>query len=98
MHFKQLLAVVGPAVLLSVVFSVPPPAPPAPPAPWQGEPQQSDSSCYKYNSDEKQFLALMNQERTERDLVKLSLDPEASKVGKVHTREMIKEDQLVHST
>ncbi|MFN2525376.1 MAG: CAP domain-containing protein [Actinomycetota bacterium] len=98
MHIKRLLAGVGSAVLLSIIFSVPTPAAPAPPAPWQGEPQQADSNCYKFNSAEKGFLARINNERADRDLAKLTLDPEASKVGKVHTREMIKVGDLYHST
>lgn len=81
-----------------MMFSAPVPAAPAPPAPWQGEAQQSDSNCYKFTSAEKGFLTRINEERTERDLARLSLDPEASKVAKVHTRHMVSEDQLFHST
>lgn len=98
MHYKRLLAGAGSAVFLSLIYSAPTPAALAPPRLWQGSAQQSDSNCYKFNSAEKGFLLKINEERTERDLVKLSLDPEASKVGKVHTREMIKADQLFHST
>lgn len=58
----------------------------------------SDNPCYKYTRAEKMFASKMNQARKAQGLRTMKLDPEISKVGKVHTRDMVRSNTLVHSS
>jgi uncharacterized protein YkwD len=57
-----------------------------------------DNQCWKYKTSERAFARKMNSERTARNLGKLSLDPELSKAARVHTNEMIRRNELYHTT
>jgi len=57
-----------------------------------------DNQCWKYKASERNFNRKMNAARTSRGLGKLSLDPEISKVARVHTREMIRANSLHHTS
>src|SRR3712207_4708048 len=57
-----------------------------------------DNACWKYKDSERGFARKMNAARTDRGLGKLSLDPELSKAARVHTNEMIRRDELFHTT
>lgn len=57
----------------------------------------ASAACYSPNRKEKRFARLINKARGAAGKVKLRLDPEISKVGKVHTREMIKSNTLYHT-
>ena len=56
-----------------------------------------DSECWTYRSSERQFGRLMNRARENAGLPRLSLDPEASKVARKHSREMVERDLLHHT-
>lgn len=58
----------------------------------------ADNPCYRYTAAEKAFASKMNQSRKFKGLGTMKLDPEASKVAKVHTRDMVRSNTLVHST
>ncbi len=55
---------------------------PAPSAPARG------GSCWSWSHDEKKLARMTNGTRARRDVGPLSLDPELSKVARVHAREM----------
>lgn len=57
----------------------------------------ADNSCWTYKRPEKGFNRKMNAARTNAGLAKLSLDPELSKAARVHTREMVKRNELYHT-
>lgn len=59
--------------------------------------QSASAACYTPTRKEKRFARLINKARGAAGKVKLRLDPEISKVGKVHTREMIKANTLYHT-
>ena len=55
----------------------------------------ASAACYSPNTAERGFARLINVARGSNDL---RLDPELSKVAKVHTREMVRKKSLFHST
>ena len=55
----------------------------------------ASAACYSPNTAERGFARLINVARGSNDL---RLDPELSKVAKVHTREMVRKNSLFHST
>jgi uncharacterized protein YkwD len=59
--------------------------------------QAASSTCWDYRTAERGFARRINTERTDRNLGKLRLDPEASKAARVHTNEMIRNDELYHT-
>ena len=59
--------------------------------------QAGDNPCWNYRDAEKGFARRINAERSERNLGKLSLDPELSKAARVHTREMVRTNELHHT-
>ncbi|MFN2526058.1 MAG: CAP domain-containing protein [Actinomycetota bacterium] len=61
-------------------------------------PATADSTCYKYAAADRQFTDKMNQERKSRGLGTMRLDPELSWVAKKHTQDMIKANQIFHSS
>lgn len=61
-------------------------------------PVQRDSTCYRYATADRQFTDKMNEERQSRGLGLMRLDPELSWVAKKHTMDMIKANQLFHSS
>ena len=56
----------------------------------------ASAACYSPNRNERGFTRLINAARTSAG--DLRLDPELSKVAKVHTREMVRANSLHHST
>lgn len=56
----------------------------------------ASAACYSPNKPERRFARLINTARTSAG--DLRLDPELSKVAKVHTRDMVKTNSLHHST
>lgn len=55
----------------------------------------ASAACYSPNTTERNFARLINVARGSNDL---RLDPELSKVAKVHTRAMVRKNALFHST
>ncbi len=55
----------------------------------------ASAACYSPNRAEKKFARLINTART--GVADLRLDPQLSKVAKVHTREMVKANSLYHT-
>lgn len=56
-----------------------------------------DNGCYKFLRSERGFARKINAARNDGDLGRLHLDPELSKAAKVHTREMVRKEQLYHT-
>ena len=56
-----------------------------------------DSRCWTYKPTEKGFARRINEARLRAGQSKLSIDPELSKVARVHTREMVTKDLLHHT-
>ncbi len=56
----------------------------------------ASAACYSPNTAERGFARLINGART--NVGDLRLDPELSKVAKVHTRDMVRSNSLHHST
>ena len=54
--------------------------------------------CWKSTDAERGFARKMNSERDSRDQGKMHLDPELSKAARVHTNEMIRRNELYHTT
>ncbi len=57
----------------------------------------ADSACWTVKRSERRFAQRINEARTSRGRVRLSLDPEASKAARVHAREMANRDTLYHT-
>src|SRR5687768_1662583 len=55
-----------------------------------------DNPCWNYKTSEKAFARKINGERS--SLTKLSIDPELSKAARVHTNEMIRKNELHHTS
>ncbi|MDP9067241.1 MAG: S8 family serine peptidase [Actinomycetota bacterium] len=55
-------------------------------------------SCWTYKASESAFADATNRARSEAGAAPLKLDPELSKVARIHTREMVATGSLVHST
>jgi uncharacterized protein YkwD len=56
-----------------------------------------ENRCWTYRPSERMFGRLMNAARERAGLPRLSLDPEASKVARKHTTEMVEKDLLHHT-
>jgi uncharacterized protein YkwD len=56
------------------------------------------TGCWKSKSDERGFTHAINRARQGRGLRSLQLDPELSKVARVHTREMVRANELHHTS
>ena len=56
------------------------------------------AACYSPTRSERAFVKKMNQARAAAGKGPLRLDPEVSKVSKVHTREMVKASSLFHTS
>ena len=56
------------------------------------------SNCWSYKASEKKFAAKANASRDRLGLAKYRLDPELSKVARKHTQEMIRANDLFHTT
>ena len=56
------------------------------------------SACWDYKASERKFARKANVERMELGLGKYRLDPELSKVARKHTKEMIRANDLFHTT
>lgn len=54
--------------------------------------------CWKSTDAERGFARKMNTERDARGQGTMRLDPELSKAARVHTREMIRRNELYHTT
>lgn len=57
-----------------------------------------DNPCWSYTDAERGFARKTNAARANAGLGKLSLDPELSKAARVHTNEMIRKDELFHTS
>jgi uncharacterized protein YkwD len=58
---------------------------------------QSRSWCWNYKRSERGFTRQMNAARSLLNRSRLRLDPQLSKVARVHTRDMVKRNSLHHS-
>jgi uncharacterized protein YkwD len=58
----------------------------------------AQAKCYSSTGSEKAFVRKMNAARADEDKPRLRLDPEMSKVSKVHTRAMVREESLFHTS
>lgn len=58
----------------------------------------SDNTCYTFTAAERAFASKMNQERRDRGLGTMKLDPELSRVAMKHTKEMTSANTLMHTT
>jgi uncharacterized protein YkwD len=56
-----------------------------------------DNECWTYRRSERLFGRLMNGARGNAGLPRLSLDPEASRVARKHSREMVEKNLLHHT-
>ena len=56
------------------------------------------NACWTYKASEKKFAAKANAARDRLGLGKFKLDPELSKVARKHTQEMIRANDLFHTT
>ncbi len=56
------------------------------------------AACYDYRRAEKRFARKINNSRQNHGLSRLRLDPELSKVAKVHTKDMIQRGGLFHQS
>ena len=57
-----------------------------------------DSRCWRYKGSERRFVRKMNRARRSRGRGRLKMDPELSKVARVHTSEMIRRNTLYHTS
>ena len=58
----------------------------------------ADNTCYTYTAAERAFASKMNEERRDRGLGTMKLDPELSRVAMKHTKEMTSANTLMHTT
>jgi uncharacterized protein YkwD len=56
------------------------------------------AKCYRPTNKERAFVRKMNAARKDEDKSALRLDPEMSKVSKVHTRAMARQESLFHTS
>lgn len=56
------------------------------------------STCWNYKTSEKKFARKANAARGQVGVGKMRIDPELSKVARKHTKEMIRANDLFHST
>ncbi len=57
-----------------------------------------DNTCWRYKRAEKKFASKMNNARTARLVARLRLDPELSKVARVHNRAMVRAGSIFHQS
>jgi uncharacterized protein YkwD len=57
-----------------------------------------DNRCYRFRSAEKGFRTKINQARAATGKSKLKLDPELSRVARVHTRRMARQGTIFHQS
>ena len=77
------------ATLLSTFGSIGPVA--------AGTPAGADNECWQFRTKERGFAKKINTARESVGMGKLSLDPELSKAARVHTRAMVKNNELYHT-
>jgi uncharacterized protein YkwD len=58
----------------------------------------SDNPCYTFTAAERGFASKMNEERRQRGLGTMKMDPELSRVAMRHTKEMTGANTLMHTT
>jgi len=58
----------------------------------------TDNKCWRYKESERAFARKMNGARVAIGKGKLSIDPELSKAARRHTREMVEQNLLHHTT
>jgi uncharacterized protein YkwD len=58
----------------------------------------AQAKCYRATPSERAFVRKMNAARADGELSRLRLDPEMSKVSKVHTRAMARKESLYHTS
>jgi uncharacterized protein YkwD len=61
-------------------------------------PVHADSRCWDSTRAERRLAGRINAARVDHDLRRLQLDPELSKVARVHTRDMIERGELSHTS
>lgn len=59
---------------------------------------EAGSGCWSSRTKEKSFAAKINKARTARGAGSLKLDPELSRVARLHTNEMVKANRLHHTS
>jgi uncharacterized protein YkwD len=59
--------------------------------------QAGDNPCWKFKDTERRFTRRINTARENGSRSRLSLDPELSKVARVHTWEMVRKAELHHT-
>ena len=57
-----------------------------------------DNSCWNYKPSERGFAKKINEERSDLGIGKLSIDPELSKAARKQTNDMVKTNDLHHTT
>jgi hypothetical protein len=57
-----------------------------------------DNKCWSYKPSERSFARKINAARVADDKRKLSIDPELSKVARIHTKTMVTKDLLHHQS
>lgn len=67
------------------------------PAATAGAQTSGDNTCWSYKTSERGFARKINSARSSNSLPKLSLDPELSKVARVHTNDMVRDSELYHT-
>jgi uncharacterized protein YkwD len=85
------------ALALSVFLALPFPTVRGPALETRAAFRVPDNECWTYSRSERLFGRLMNDAREKAGLPRLSLDPEASKVARKHSREMLDRDLLHHT-
>jgi uncharacterized protein YkwD len=60
-------------------------------------PELLGGGCYKFSGADRQFAQVTNAARSSRNIGTMKLDPELSRVAKLHTKEMIKKNTLYHA-
>lgn len=63
-----------------------------------GASAQAGDSCWSARAKEKSFADKMNEARSGVGVGSLKLDPELSRVARLHTKEMVKENRLHHTS
>ena len=93
----RMLGRAGAALTAVAVAIVPPPTTSLPTISPIPAAASVSSSCWQPKDEEVGFLRATNQARTNESEGSLNLDPELSKVARLHTREMASQDLLYHT-